>query len=532
VTSQLLPHHRDQLERESGISPEVLAESGVRSVAESAELRTLGFAEYQRMVPGILFPYKTLGGLTRYRYRPDNPRLNDRGKPVKYEAPAGVPLSLYVPPKLLPLMANPKVDMDITEGEKKSLAGYSNGRVSVSLPGVWGFRGTNPFGGKTALPDWESVALNGRTVRVIFDSDVTVKPEVQLALARLVAFLESRGAKVRIVYLPDGPNGEKVGMDEYLLTHTSDELDAIPPGIRPTDGDRPWERCDCGCQEIIEQQAEVIRTERERVDLVTEQVHHNAAALGLVHTIVSDPDKPMGARLAMLSVWLEDRANPTRSWDYQPDLAAKVGIKSVSTFRANVAPFIAGPDNPAAPIVKISDYERVPDSTAPNGERVVQRVRYGLCSDDDGDVLSAYLRVVVAPKERKQSESVDRKNCGHLEIITGHAEVDRCEACTKVLEIRPTQCAENHRVGDDPVSSPDPSPVRTPYAPKLGACADAPPPRSPNSYGAAFRPAYFCVSADCRAPLEEGRHYDCGPCMEAFYQANPHARPSAQAGAA
>jgi hypothetical protein len=371
-------------------------------------------------------------------------------------------------------------------------------------------------------------------VRVIFDSDVTVKPEVQLALSRLVAFLESRGAKVRIVYLPDGPNGQKVGLDDYLLTHTSDELDAIPPGARPTDGDRPWEQCDCGCQEIIEQQAEVIRTERERVDLVTEQAHHNAAALGLVHTIVSDPDKPMGARLAMLSVWLEDRANPTRTWDYQPDLAAKVGIKSVTTFRTNVAPFIAGPDNPAAPIVKISDYERVADPGSPNGERVVQRVRYGLCSDDDGEVLSAYLRVVIGPKDRKQSDKADPRTCGHLEIITDHAEVDRCEACTKVLEIRPTQCDNNWRVGDDAVSSPgptpaaDPDPLRRPTTTKIGASEDEPPPRATGG----FRPASLCVRADCGAPLEEGRHYYCGPCMEAFYQANPHARPAAKTGAA
>jgi hypothetical protein len=134
MNDPLLPHHRDQLEHESGISPEVIAESGARSVTESAELRTLGFAEYQRMVPGILFPYKTLGGLTRYRYRPDNPRLNDRGKPVKYEAPAGVPLSLYVPPKLLPLMANPKVDMDLTEGERRAWPVIRTGESPSACP--------------------------------------------------------------------------------------------------------------------------------------------------------------------------------------------------------------------------------------------------------------------------------------------------------------------------------------------------------------------------------------------------------------
>jgi hypothetical protein len=45
-----------------------------------------------------------------------------------------------------------------------------------------------------ALPDWESIALNNREVFIVFDSDVMQKRAVHAALARLKAFLESRGA--------------------------------------------------------------------------------------------------------------------------------------------------------------------------------------------------------------------------------------------------------------------------------------------------------------------------------------------------
>jgi hypothetical protein len=38
----------------------------------------------------------------------------------------------------------------------------------------------------------------------VFDSDVMVKPAVQEgALERLVTFLESRGARVQVIYLPE-----------------------------------------------------------------------------------------------------------------------------------------------------------------------------------------------------------------------------------------------------------------------------------------------------------------------------------------
>ena len=90
---------------------------------------------------------------------------------------------------------------------------------------MWNWRGTNGSGGKVALPDWESVALNGRDVRIVFDSDVTAKPEVRAALRRLSEFLVSRKAQVRTLYLPSGPGGIKVGLDDFLAAgHSVDDL--------------------------------------------------------------------------------------------------------------------------------------------------------------------------------------------------------------------------------------------------------------------------------------------------------------------
>ena len=47
----------------------------------------------------------------------------------------------------------------------------SKGLCCIALLGVWSWRETNEHGGKTALPDWELIALNGRDVYITFDSD-------------------------------------------------------------------------------------------------------------------------------------------------------------------------------------------------------------------------------------------------------------------------------------------------------------------------------------------------------------------------
>lgn len=99
--------------------------------------------------------------------------------------------------------------------------------------GVWNFKGKNPFGGVTFLADLDYVALNGREVRIVFDSDVMTKSEVRKALERLTEHLQRKGAHVSVVYLPQ-ENGKKCGVDDYLAAgHTLADLEALIEGPRP-----------------------------------------------------------------------------------------------------------------------------------------------------------------------------------------------------------------------------------------------------------------------------------------------------------
>jgi hypothetical protein len=219
---------------ESGIEPEVVEARGYRTVEKKVELERLGFGRAQCSVPALLIPvYSPRGEISTYQIRPDEPRINQESKPVKYETPSGSRMTIDVHPSMREKLGDPSVPLWITEGIKKGDSLTSCGLCTVTLLGVWNWRGKNEHGGKTALPEWEDVALNGRRVYVVFDSDVIIKPQVHKALSRLKDFLESRGAEVRIVYLPHGEGGKKQGIDDYfvaghgvddLLSHATNEL--------------------------------------------------------------------------------------------------------------------------------------------------------------------------------------------------------------------------------------------------------------------------------------------------------------------
>ena len=108
------------------------------------------------------------------------------------ETPAGTKMVLDVHPSVRPMLGDSSVPLWITEGVKKADALVSRGCTAIALLGVWNWRGTNSHGGKVALADWESIALNNRKILICFDSDVMTKSEVYRALIRLSTFLERR----------------------------------------------------------------------------------------------------------------------------------------------------------------------------------------------------------------------------------------------------------------------------------------------------------------------------------------------------
>ena len=260
----LSPHHLAMLHA-SAISDLVIQARGYRTIHSAEELRRLGFAASQCRLPGLLLPlWTTAGDNALPVYRPDNPRVIEdksasRGsdglypnKVIKYELPRGASVRLDCPPVCQPNLADPRIPLWITEGQKKAdaLASLGSpaslgtpaslgspaslGLTAIALLGVWNFKGKNELGGVTFLADWDMIALKNRPVRIVFDSDVMTKRPVQQALARLTEHLQRKGARVESVYLPPGPNGEKLGVDDWLAQgHTLQELEALVQAPRP-----------------------------------------------------------------------------------------------------------------------------------------------------------------------------------------------------------------------------------------------------------------------------------------------------------
>ncbi|MHB8397792.1 MAG: DUF3854 domain-containing protein [Candidatus Limnocylindrales bacterium] len=205
---QLLPQHAALLTA-SAISVEVAEARCYRSVEQRTRLTELGFASTQAQVPALLIPiWNVHGEIALYQTRADEPRIVD-GKAIKYETPRGSRMVLDVPPNSRAHLRDPGVPLFVTEGVRKADAAATAGLCCIDVIGVWSWRGTNEHGGTTALADWESLALNERIVSIVFDSDVMTKISVHQALARLKAFLESRGAHVRIIYQTGGPGWQQ-----------------------------------------------------------------------------------------------------------------------------------------------------------------------------------------------------------------------------------------------------------------------------------------------------------------------------------
>jgi hypothetical protein len=243
---KLSPEHYAQLREGSGISDEVIEQRGYRTVTEPGELMKLGFERKQTQnVPGLLLPvHCTDGSNGLYTYRPDVPRTfedkrskrdmqgNHKWKVIKYEMPKGAAMRLDVPPVCRRQLADAEIPLWITEGQKKADALATKGLCALALLGVWNFKGRNQFGGITWLADWDYINRRDREIRIVFDSDVMTKPEVKAALDRLIEHLQRKGSHVAAVYLPQS-DGHKVGVDDYLLLHTLEELEGLIEGPRP-----------------------------------------------------------------------------------------------------------------------------------------------------------------------------------------------------------------------------------------------------------------------------------------------------------
>ena len=225
--ANIFPNHYQQL-LASGIDAATMKAAGIYSEANADKLaailnRKATFVLKSKLAPAIVFPFVSADGRNGYaRIKPDTPRRDkSSGKLVKYESPADHPNEIYLPPGVAAVLATADAELLITEGEKKALCASQHGFPCIGLVGVYGWKSKRQEG---LLPALEAIAWQGRQTRIVFDSDIADKPEVQEAESRLAKLLCDRGAVVKVVRLPHGPpdasdKPTKMGLDDFLVAH-------------------------------------------------------------------------------------------------------------------------------------------------------------------------------------------------------------------------------------------------------------------------------------------------------------------------
>lgn len=207
----------------SGLSPDTIRAAGLYSEHDRKKLADLvGWQNWpQAMGAALVFPYNDLDGNRVFsRVKPERPKKARNGRPQKYLQPRGVKPCEYYPPGAVEKLLGGSTQVVITEGEKKALCLMQRGFCAIGLSGV---RNWQP-GGQVSklLPGLERIEWRGRNVFIAYDSDVTTNQHVLAAEQLLAATLTSRGAIVRVVRIPEGPNGEKQGADDFIVAHGQD----------------------------------------------------------------------------------------------------------------------------------------------------------------------------------------------------------------------------------------------------------------------------------------------------------------------
>lgn len=212
-------------------------------VLSMAQVSNLGFSEKVSLSrPAIRIPYFTPEGEPTDFYRLrflGNPTVGFSAnvkKPARYAQKPDALNEVYMPPLLdcewADILADPSIPLVITEGEFKAAAGCSRDIPVLGLGGVDVFRASKR-GYPELLPVLEAAEWKGRPVTILWDSDVGTKPEALSAQRTLAHVLTVRGAHPKLTSLPPGPDGKKMGLDDYLLVKTPEDLQAIIAAAEP-----------------------------------------------------------------------------------------------------------------------------------------------------------------------------------------------------------------------------------------------------------------------------------------------------------
>jgi Domain of unknown function (DUF3854) len=205
---------------EHGVSEEIATAAGLRSIRSRLVRDVLpGHVPRRAPLPALGIPIPDLGAPVVWSWllRPDEPRVDNRGKRRKYE---NVTVQAWRPFYILPADADrvlsSSAELWITEGVFDALALESKGCAALGLTaGTWGWKSDG-----RPHDDWAKVNLEDRPLKIAFDADQLENPHVRRAALGLEEFLVSQGAlpsNIEVVGAEDLSDYIAKGGDPTLL---------------------------------------------------------------------------------------------------------------------------------------------------------------------------------------------------------------------------------------------------------------------------------------------------------------------------
>jgi hypothetical protein len=202
--------------RKSGLTDEIIALMACRSVPpkQIGKLQSGGLPGVESVLE---FPYPPLsGGASFSRFKLFPPFKPTDSHSIKYVQLKDSGCHLYILPPVSEKLADLSEPLFIVEGEKKAAAAVQAGLNAVGVGGIWNWKDKDTWKG---IEELQAIGFADRDTGLVFDSDTWTRDDLQRAVYALGKYLEFRGARV-FVYLIPQPTRAKVGLDDYLLTHT------------------------------------------------------------------------------------------------------------------------------------------------------------------------------------------------------------------------------------------------------------------------------------------------------------------------
>ncbi|BAZ18955.1 hypothetical protein NIES4071_108400 (plasmid) [Calothrix sp. NIES-4071] len=189
------------------------------------------------------------------RFKPTYPRINSKGKLIKYESQPGVSNRVTyfdIPQCIWDLVAqrygikryhsslarrlsdkfdalvfwewvkkHPEIPIILCEGEKKAACLLSMGFVAIALPGIWNGRVGKKDFDERLHPDLIPMCQKGRQFIILFDyeSKQNTRWSVYQATLRTGEAIEATGCTCEVALLP----GPEKGVDDFVVARAANE---------------------------------------------------------------------------------------------------------------------------------------------------------------------------------------------------------------------------------------------------------------------------------------------------------------------